>query len=539
MTKHGRFESAQLWLRVQADAFRLNPLAYLQAVAWRARGWKVRSRSQIAALAGHSRWAYRYWVACRETDPDSTPPSTGVKLVPIIDCRTNAPNIGRTIESVSWDLKPIVIGAGVNSLRTLPISAPSRIGDVITGEAFWLCPIFSGDRLARGALEVYAKAIQAAPDATIIYSDDDLVDDVFNRSAPHFKPDWNPELFECHDFLTGACIIRSTMAEITQLPDEGWAEVLVRRALKRGPAPVHLHHVLHHRMARPEPIVPPAHLAPPIGDAPPVTVIVPTRNRAELLEKCLSGIEETDYPALEVIIVDNDSDEVDTLNLLEEARRKGVKVINVSGAFNFSVLNNRAVEHAAGKFLCFLNNDVEITGPHWLAYLVHQAVKPDIGAVGARLLYSDGTVQHAGVFTGIGGGAGHGHRHQRHDERGYFERSRLPQRISAVTAACMVVAKEKFLVVQGFDEEQFAVAFNDVDLCLKLNAMGWQSFYEPRATLIHHESRSRGSDRARSNRARFAGELEALKQKWGTDRIRDPYHHPNLSPYCEQFLVSV
>jgi GT2 family glycosyltransferase len=115
----------------------------------------------------------------------------------------------------------------------------------------------------------------------------------------------------------------------------------------------------------------------------------------------------------------------------------------------------------------------------------------------------------------------------------------LPQRVSAVTAACLVVAREKFLAVDGFNEQDFPVAFNDVDLCLKLNSRGWQSFYEPRAVLVHHESKSRGSDRSKENRQRFAAELRQLKLKWGTDRLRDPYHHPQLSPFCEQFQIAV
>jgi len=211
----------------------------------------------------------------------------------------------------------------------------------------------------------------------------------------------------------------------------------------------------------------------------------------------------------------------------------------VSGAFNFSRLNNVAVRRATGDLLCFLNNDVEMPDPDWLAILVRQAVRPAIGAVGARLLYPDGTIQHAGVFTGIGGGAGHAHRFLGKDEGGYFERARLPQRVSAVTGACLVVARKKFLEVGGFDEEDFPVAFNDVDLCLKLNERGWQSFYEPRATLIHHESKSRGSDSLKANRARFAEELAALKRKWHTDERPDPFHHPHLSPFCEQFLIAV
>ena len=214
-------------------------------------------------------------------------------------------------------------------------------------------------------------------------------------------------------------------------------------------------------------------------------------------------------------------------------------VLNRPGPFNFSALNNAAVELASGQMLCFVNNDVEMIDSAWLALLVRQAVREEIGAVGARLLYPDGTIQHAGVFLGIGGAAGHGHRLQADQDPGYFERARLPQRVSAVTAACLVVARDKFTAVGGFDEQEFPVAFNDVDLCLKLNQRGWQSFYEPRATLIHHESKSRGSDTAKANRARFSAELAALKRKWRTDSQSDPFHHPQLSQYCEQFLISV
>lgn len=274
-------------------------------------------------------------------------------------------------------------------------------------------------------------------------------------------------------------------------------------------------------------------------DAPPVTAIIPTRDRRELLKTCMEGLGRTNYPHLEVIIVDNGSRQPDAIEYLEALERSGAAVLRVPGPFNYSALNNAAVRHARGEILCFLNNDVEFTDPDWLTLLVQHAVKRDIGAVGARLLYPDGTIQHAGVFTGIGGGAGHAHRFQRADEPGYFERARLPQRVSAVTGACMVVAKDKFLAVGGFDEARFPVAFNDVDLCLKLNDRGWQSFYEPRSTLIHHESKSRGNDRSKMNRARFSAELAALKRVWNTDKRRDPYHHPNLSPFCEQFLVGV
>ena len=530
---------ARLWLRLQADAFSVDPPAYLLAVVWRAKGLKVRARNRIAALAGRSPWAYRYWIACKEPPPVDVGTSRATPTVVVIDCRETDHGLLRTLASIPAGARRIVIGEGIEVADAEVVAAPADIAALLPGHGAWLCPIRCGDRLAERALDAYSKAIGTAGGADIIYADDDAVDVSGVRELPHFKPDWNPELFEWHDFLTGACIVRSTPQEIARLPRDGWPRGLVDGTLARGKRPMHVHRVLHHRLVRPQPTVPPSGAKPPLDSTPRVTIIVPTRNRTELLRTCLKGIADTDYPAYDLIIVDNDSDEPDTRDLLKEAQARGAEILAIPGPFNFSKLNNRAAARARGELLCFLNNDVEMPDPNWLAYLVHHAVKLDLGAIGARLLYADGTVQHAGVFTGIGGGAGHAHRHQRHDEHGYFERSRLPQRVSAVTAACLVVERHKFLDVGGFDEEKFAVAFNDVDLCLKLNARGWQSFYEPRATLIHHESRSRGNDRAKANRTRFAEELAALKQKWGTDQACDPYHHPHLSPFCEQFLVSV
>jgi GT2 family glycosyltransferase len=277
----------------------------------------------------------------------------------------------------------------------------------------------------------------------------------------------------------------------------------------------------------------------PIVDAPPVSAIIPTRNQAQLLRSCIEGLAAADYPQVEIIVVDNGSDEPEALDYLARLEARGCKVLRRPGPFNFSRLNNDAVQHTAGSMLCFLNNDVEMIDRSWLSLMVRQAMRPEIGAVGAMLLYPDHTIQHAGVYLGIGGGAGHAHRFLAENDPGYFERARLPQLVSAVTAACMVVARDKFLAVGGFEEALFPVAFNDVDLCLKLNSCGWQSFYEPRARLVHHESKSRGLDSWGPNRARFAGELAALKAKWHTDRGPDPFHHPQLSPYSEQFVVAV
>jgi GT2 family glycosyltransferase len=519
----------------------LNPLGYLQAVAWRLQGLRVRSRNRIATLAGKSRFAYQFWIACRE--PEIRSRATGrlsqaaPKILPVIDCTTGKGDINETLASLPTHVRPVVVGPsarGENGIRA--------VGDLrreFEEEEVWICPIPAGDRLAEGALSIYAEAIAHAPQSQLLYGDDDLLTDRDERTQPHFKPDWNPELFEHHDFLTGASVIKCRRADLQDLHSQNWASALVRRSVERCPEPRHVHHVLHHRRFRLDPVVPskPADLH--SGPHPSVTVVIPTRNRADLLHTCIEGLKRANYPDLNVIIIDNESDDPETIALLEGLRGEGCSVVSVAGPFNFSALNNVAAKVARAEFLCFLNNDVEMIDRDWLALLVRQATRPDIGAVGARLLYPDRTVQHAGVFTGIGGGAGHGHRFQREEDGGYFHRAHLPQRVSAVTAACLVVSREKFRSVGGFDEENFPVAFNDVDLCLKLNQMGWQSFYEPRATLIHHESKSRGSDTSSEKRARFAGELAALKQKWRTHELTDPYHHPNLSSFSEQFVIAI
>lgn len=497
-----------LTVLVHLDAFRLNPIRYLKATAWRMLGRRLRARNQLAALKGPSPRAYALWIASIEQQAEERLLAERPKAQILVIPYTRAE------------------GCELAGLAS-----------VVAPEGTWFCFTAAGDLLAPRALEVYERAAAAAPDRWVIYADDDLISSGA-RMNPHFKSDWNPELFDNHDFITGSAIVRVTPDMLGSSASAVSVASVVREAISRG-QPLHVPEVLHHRMWRPEAKLP----AKPKSDSnravPSVAIIVPTRNRLPLLQTCIDGVRRTNYSAIEMIVVNNDSDDPETLRYLEKLVEEGVTVLEVGGPFNFSLLNNRAAAQAKSDLLCFLNNDVEITDPDWLEMLVLHATREDIGAVGARLLYPDGTVQHAGVVTGVGGGAAHAHRFMRDDEPGYFMRDRLPQRVSAVTAACLVVAKEKFIEVGGFDEADFPVAFNDVDLCLKLNERGWQSFYEPRAVLIHHESKSRGKDSAKENRVRFAGELAALKRKWGTDRRRDPYHHRYLSPFCEQFHIAL
>jgi len=514
---------------VHVSAFVRAPMAYLIAWHWWVRRYRVRSRNQMATLLGGSRYAYRYWVLERERRVVRREGGSENRLLPVIDASAGSRWLADTLASLedAGAPKPLVIGPGDDPNAFLA----NRSG--------WLLLLRAGDEVAPDVVHAYEQAIGEAGPTRLIYADDDIIDAAGRRRDPHLKPQWNHDLWAHHDYLTHSCAVRLMNGDTVALPREGWAEVLVANAADApGPPPRHLPLILHHRRERPIPRVP-GPRPPALPNSPLVTVVIPTRDGADLLRTCLAGLARTTYPAIECIIVDNGSTNPEALDLLLEAERNDATVLRDSGPFNFGRLNNAAARAARGEILCLLNNDVEMPDPEWLTWLVHHAGRSDVGAVGARLLYPDGTIQHAGVVIGMGNAAGHAHRFQASDKSGYFERARLPQKVSAVTAACLVVERTKFDAVGGFDEEAFPVAFNDVDLCLRLNARGWHSFYEPRATLIHHESKSRGLDLSPEKRARFARELAALQQRWQTDRVVDPFHHPALSRASEQFVLDL
>lgn len=562
-TKCQRQKIADLWLMISVhiDAFRHDPAAYLTAAKWWFKRKRVRARGQLAPLLSQSPRAYRLW-ALREdaaghahSSHDAMPP-----IVALVDATGEALQLAVTLRSLAAE------GIAAHAIGPARAADLAEAAEAIDWDAQpWLMPTAAGDRIAPGTAAAYRAAITAmdaqaageggeAPASVsglprILFADDDRLDRRNRRADPHFKPDWNSELFLHHDYLTGACIVQATPADLAAVAGAqaagqdgtGWAQRLVARVAAAGQgaaAPVHVRAMLHHRVARIAPRLP---AAPVIvaRDLPPVTIIVPTRNRVDLLRTCLAGVAATDYPQVDVIVVDNDSDDMETLAYLAALDPARHRVLRHSGPFNYSAINNRAAAIAQGRLLCLLNNDIEMITPDWLAIMAVQALRADVGAVGARLLYPDGRIQHAGVVIGVGNAAGHAHRFVRPDEEGYFRRHALPQFTSAVTAACLLVQRERFEAVGGLDEGNFAVAFNDVDLCLRLNQRGWQSLYEPRATLIHHESVSRGLDQDAVGAARFAGELAALQRIWKTDQITDPFHHPQLSRAAERFAVAL
>lgn len=544
-----------LFLAVHGEALLRHPRLYLTGLFWLMVGKRVRGRNQLSALIGSSRQAYAFWIARHEakTWPAAGPAAAKVQIMVAIDARSAPEQLAQTLRSLSraGDVDSVVVLGGPAAQRLTgeePQYLPLRwVGELVAlyqnlqhKSGAWLVMLHAGDCLAPGALTVVANAVQG--NSTIVYGDDDLIDRRGRRFDPHFKPDWNAELFRYHDYLSGAAAVRLDSALLGSLPPLGnldWIGSLTSRAIALAVNPPrHIRHVLVHRLARPQPFLP-AMLRPNLETSPTVSVIIPTRNQLQLLKTCLHGLELTSYPVLDCIIIDNGSDDPATIAFLNELDDRRFRVLRLPGPFNYAALNNSAVLAARGEFLCFLNNDISMIGPDWLTYLINQAQREQVGAVGARLLYPDGTIQHAGVVLAVGGGAGHAHRGQDPTKAGYFHRASLPQFVSAVTGACLVVARDKFLAVGGFDQHRFPVAFNDVDLCLKLNAQGWQTLFEPRAELIHHESKSRGTDHSGEKKLRFAGELASLKERWHTDRQVDPFHHPALSRFSEQFVIGL
>lgn len=523
-----------LTLRVHLDALIAQPSAYLTAAKWWLLRKRLRARGQFAPLLGQSPRAYKLWALRQEQSAPAARAAKGAPIIALVAAGTDAAALRTSLESLNAAgvAACVVTDPTDEALRRLPGEGDFR-------EACWMMPIRAGDRVAKEVATVYADMIaRCDPECYVIFADDDRLDRRGYRSAPHFKPDWNGELHQHHDMLTEACIIRADAAMLGAVAGHAdWPSQLVAAAVPRGPV-AHVHAVLHHRATR---IEPPASPQPVTiaSSLPPVSVIIPTRNRADLLRTCIAGLRATQYPSIEIIIADNDSDEAETRDYLAQLACEGVVVLPQPGPFNYSTINNNAVAIAKGALICLMNNDIEILAPDWLAIMATQALRPEVGAVGAQLLYPDGRIQHAGVVIGVGNAAGHAHRFVDPADEGYFRRHALPQYVSAVTAACLVVQKEKFLAVGGLDAANFAVAFNDVDLCLRLNQRGWQSFYEPRSVLVHHESISRGFDTDPVGAARFAGELAALQRIWHTNAITDPFHHPNLSRASEQFALSL
>jgi GT2 family glycosyltransferase len=431
------------------------------------------------------------------------------------------------------------VGEATMATSEEPAALPKPIGaalDEIASKSDWILPLLQGDYLSEQTADIVQRAIQDAPDASLIYWDEDVIEKG-QRADPWVKPGWDELLFNWLGGLAGASLISVAAAREAAkgLPElrfdrEGLQCLLLAIARSAPHRVAHIPLILTHRCERTR--LPRTFESSLAGEeqlneapAPPkVSIIVPTRDRADLLAACLKGIRATNFGGqLELIIVDNGTVEAEALRIVQEQEALGAKVLRDDGPFNFSRLNNAAAEIATGEFLCFFNNDVEPLDPEWLNLMMKYAVDERTGAVGALLLYPSGRVQHAGVVVGMGGAAGHVQKGVRPDEPRHRTWHSVTREVSAVTAAVMVVRKSSFDAVGRFDEIAFPVAFNDVDLCLRLKKSGLRNIFVAEARLLHRESESRGEDRRPERAAKFAAELRALQQRWGTETFEDPH----------------
>lgn len=441
----------------------------------------------------------------------------------------------------------------------------------------WFCRLDAGGVLTRDALYSIVGCLSEHADAALIYADHDYMDEFGCRTAPHFKPAWNPDLLHACDYIARPVFMRTEVVlSLGGYRDglQGAEDYDLLLRMGSALAPQRIHHVarvLYHQLdlaihpadapwltSAPEQALAvlnqhlstqgafaqsldPAGLFRPVYPLPPqpprVSILIPTRDRAEILKTCISSILTlSTYPDFEIIVVDNGSVEPSAIAYLEELRSLGpkVKVLSAPGGFNYSRLNNQALQEASGTVLALLNNDIEVITPGWLEEMVAHAIRPGIGAVGAKLLYPNGIVQHAGVVTGIGGVAGHVHKYLAADAPGYCHRACLTQNFSAVTGACLVLRRDAYEQA-GMLDETLAVAFNDIDLCLKLAEAGYRNLFTPFARLYHHESLSRGADDTSEKQEVFRREFSLMQKRWGGKLSADPAYHPELTLEFENF----
>ncbi len=451
--------------------------------------------------------------------------------------------------------------------------------ELATGE--WVALLDHDDLLAEHALFWVADAINQHPDARLIYSDEDKIDEASRRFHPYFKCDWNPDLFYSHNLITHLGVYRKDLLNDIggfRRGLEGAQDYdLALRCIERI-KPNQIHHVprvLYHWRMHAESTAQSADAKPyamlageralnehfqrkkinanaeligfayrvryALPEKPPlVSLIIPTRNGLELIKQCIESIlAKTTYSNYEVLIVDNGSDDPATLEYFDTLKAETrVRVVRDDRPFNYSALNNAAVKLARGEVLGLLNNDLEVISPEWLSEMVSIALQPKLGAVGARLWYPNDTLQHGGVIHGLGGVAGHAHKHLPRGHFGYSMRAQLIQTLSAVTAACLVVKKNVFEEVGGLNEADLQVAFNDVDFCLRVREAGYRNVWTPYAELYHHESATRGYEDTPEKQARFAKEVQYMKQRWGDLLLNDPAYSPNLTLDHEDFSLA-
>lgn len=462
---------------------------------------------------------------------------------------------------------------------TLNISETSNKASLMAGGRF-LVFLDQDDELSSNALQELATCLAADSSAAFVYSDEDKLDENGNRCEPHFKPANVTEIARSYNvFCHLMCISSQLFKDIGGFDSsmngaQDWD--LALRALEtiektEGFTAYHIPKILYHWRKSATSTAASIGAKPYVEAAgratleshfrrcgiqaslsnslnvagafeicyrsetpePSVLIVIPTRNGLEILKPCLESVLRfTSYSNYSICIVDNGSDDAATLSYLESVSSPRVSVIRDPSPFNYSAINNRAIMLSPrSQFICLLNNDVEVFDGDWLTRLMSIAQRKTVGAVGPKLLYPDGTVQHAGVVLGMGektGVAGHWQKNSSLKAVGYMGRLALTSNFSAVTGACLLVSRENFDLVTGLDES-LAVGYNDIDFCLKLQNIGLENVCFPSVQLRHHESRSRGYEDSPEKLARAASEVYKMRKKWALKLQSDACFNPNLS----------
>lgn len=443
----------------------------------------------------------------------------------------------------------------------------------VTGE--FVAFLDHDDTLTNHALYMVAEEINNYPNAELIYSDEDKIDLNGNYCDPNFKPDWNYDLFLTQNYLNHLTVCKTSIfkdkiffdSEFNGSQDYNFLLHYIEKINQKNIR--HIPHVLYHwRMVK-------GSLALATGEKnyahqravnalqnylnrnqikakvengfsnyhriqyqlpeilPMVSIIICTKDKVHLLKSVVEGIlNQTDYDSFEILIINNQSIEKETLDYFNEIKvLNKVRVLDFDSEFNFSAMNNLGVAHSKGEIVAFLNNDLEIIHKEWLKEMVRQCLRKDVGAVGCKLYYKNNLIQHAGVVLGMGGIAGHLYKRfsKNSNGTGVGAKLKMVQQFSAVTAACMLMRKDVFLSINGFDEVNLKVAFNDVDLCLRVIESGYKVVWTPHAELYHLESISRGIDTEGEKLKRFNRESDYMMNKYKELILKDPFYNPNLT----------
>jgi len=439
------------------------------------------------------------------------------------------------------------------------------------------------DVIAPFALYEVVKLLNEHPEADMIYSDEDKIDINGNRSEPFFKPNWSPDLFLSNMYTCHFAVYRKKIIDSIGGFREGFEGSqdydLVLRFTEKTDEIFHIPKILYHwRILSSSTSYNPAsksyafknglkaieealsrrrekgwveeiknypgsyrvHYNIQNGNL--ISIIIPTRDKSSLLNKCIQSIfEQSTYKQYEIIVIDNRSKEPETLKIFnywehKEPKRFRVEALDID--FNYPKLNNFGAVRSDGNVLLFLNNDIEVITKNWLEEMLGFTIRKNVGAVGTKLLYPNNKIQHAGVILGVGGVAGHSHKYFHASDNGYFSRLLHISNYSAITGACMMVERKIYNEIGGFDEN-LAVAFNDVDFCLKIKNSGYYNVVLPHVMLYHHESKSRGYEDTKERKKRFNKEVDYMIERWDDELKDDPFYNPNLTLEREDFSIGL